>query len=224
MSASGVGRELPRFAYVDVHLAGSGYSWDLNDAVRRSLEEGGVSEYVSCRGAGGPAAGPEILANILAVVPRELASATLAWAVEKLLDKICDSIHRRTKAHVAIRSVTIRLGGYDIRLLDSSFLHDEIDGAFVGAEGLTLSKGLLQSMDELVQRESETQCHISRVTLPCLVADEGGKQRCVPGIGSEDIWLVDYSEGDKWPHAVYDSANRCFLDAEPDLEGIEEDQ
>lgn len=208
---------------VKIDISGSGYSPALEQEIRENL-----SKYyeVYARGCKAPAAGPEILVQLTIeglsrigeIVAEELPGVIIGGAAAEVVSRVRSAFIRwRSKSSIENRDssassdfapeylaeVRLILPSYDLVIWS---IPDE--GTDVDQYDLN---ELVQRVEEFVRSENEENSLVSRVVLPCEVVAEGNRKSLVEGHGNPNLWHVFYRDGERWPSAVYDADDRCFL-------------
>lgn len=209
-------------AAVRLEIGGSGYYSELENEVRKELSEDYI---VYTRGSRGPAAGPELLLNLVVeffnaageLIADELVGALIGAALERLIIKVSDSVrHGAEKCSKLycrdgfppppdgyLASITAVLPTFDL------VVHLVPDGDS-GVERYNYSK-LVERVNSFVCQEASKGCSVVKVSLPCEIVCDGNKRIVQEGHGSPNLWHVEYGEGVRWPSAVYDDSQEAFL-------------
>lgn len=70
---------------------------------------------------------------------------------------------------------------------------------------------LINKVDEFVRVENEKSGPVLKIVLPCEIVMQDTQRVLLEGRGDPNLWHVWYRKGNRWPSAVYDAVNNCFL-------------
>lgn len=183
---------------IDLEISGSACSLALEDALGRAFDEEGFKAHV--RILQGPAAGPEAVIQLVVDFFHNTPEDIRALAIKAILAVITRKLNSFANASGALACLAINGRSYDLVIKSQ------------GGEFLTIDN------DEIARIASRTKefaeqnnNNIRRIELPCeLVCNEDGRILEI-GIGSTDLWFVQYKEwGQYGPVVVYDAANDCY--------------
>lgn len=192
--------------YLRIDLLGSGYTSALDGIIKSEFDHDAVEVVI--RGQRTPAAGPELWMDVVIAIGANLATEAIVYIARKVREAV---------------SSTSLLGccinEYVVESLDygCDFVVRANSAAGVDFEGIELSS-LFSRMTELVESERVSGRFISKIETPCdLDSSDVGMPVRIVGVGSYSLWLLTYSEGERWPYSLYDAVNGVFIPLEDDL-------
>lgn len=184
-------------AAIEIDMSGCAYTDNLPELLDGELS---ALAPTNCRGYWAPAAGPELIIN---VVLKIIADAAAEWAVGKALDKILEILTKHLRNEPVLETIEIQQSAYSVRIMDRSF----IDGAEqVVNSAMDERVDMLQAVREYVGDESRKGMKIKRVTYPCAIEEKFPERRCIVGYGSPELWLVEYDDDNGCREILYDHA------------------
>lgn len=192
-----------KIALVRVEIMGSEYSLELEHDVRRFLGDAGFPVVVT--GEHAVAAGCPLDYQLVCYIAESLMPALIYDVFKFVVKKVVEAFRNAGKCDVPGTKARVIAG--DCEYVLSANAHAGVDAGNVPYEDL------FTKMGEFVSAEADKGFPVKRVEAPCELVEEGGHFTALcQGVGNFYLWKVLYKDGEKWPMAVFDAANGCFVD------------
>ncbi len=190
-------------ALAHVEITGPEYSLEIENDVRQALGDAGFPVVVT--GEHSVAAGSSLSYEVTCFIFSSIASSLIYDVFKFAMKKMAEAFHNagvgrapRTKARVVTE---------DCELVLSANVHAGVD-----ADAIPYDE-LITKMCAFVSSEADKGNPVKRVEAPCeLVAKGDHVTTSCHGVGNIYLWRVTYKDGKKWPVAVFDAVNDCFVD------------
>ena len=195
--------EISKISLMKLDIYGLDYSLEIERDVRDCLSEVGL--YVVVTGERSVAAGCPLEYQLMCFIRDSIASALVYDLFEFAVGKVAKAFRNAGKSDVPGTRISMITSGCELVL--SVKASAGVDPASVPYEDL------ITKMREFVTVEAQKGFPVKRVEAPCeLIEEDGHFTKLYQGVGNFYLWRVSYKDGERWPVAVFDAANSCFVD------------